>query len=212
MALRMKQLQILAICIASAMAAPAPQNVFAPTYCQTKYEIDTQGEEAGGQITGDYTVSGGKLPRTECLSLILTSRLGSELTQGSTFETSVTIETGVEISVSDVARVGLSVSVATTTTKSTGQSATVPCPEGPWKCALAIYPEMLKVTGNEVAANDYCKDRDDDDELPNPYTVYYPVENETGGIRARVEICACTNFDHADDEGAPEIKCGDCAL
>ena len=131
------------------------------------------------------------------------------MTAGSAFETSVTIETGIDVSVSDIAGVGLSVSVSKTTTKQTSQSASAPCPEGPWKCALAIYPEMLKVTGQLQAANDYCDERDD---LPDPYVVYYPVENDTGGIRSRVEICVCTNFDHSDDEGAPSVKCDNCAL
>ena len=212
----MKNTHVLAVLVSSVAALPAPQNIFAPVYCEKKDTIDSQTYVKGDKKTGDYTVAGGKslLPDSAHQIKTDTGDVGNTLTQGSTFEVGVTVEVGGDIRVSDIAGVGLSASVAVTTSKATSQGTDISCPEGPWHCALAIYPEMLKVEGKEEAANDYCTDEEKDGELPKPFTVYYSVENDTGGIAALIEVCACTNkeYPHGNDEGAPAIKCDDCHL
>ncbi|KAL6722221.1 hypothetical protein ACLMJK_001328 [Lecanora helva] len=195
MILTMRTYYILSLFLGTVLAAPAPQNVFPAPYCEIQYTKDSEDHVEGDLKTGDYTVAG-----------------GSGLTTGSSFSTSVTVTVGADISVSDIAGLGLSASVAKTTTKTTSQGASVPCPQGPWKCALAIYPEELKVSGQKEAANRYCSEEEKDGKLPDPYTVFYPVENDSGGIKSRVEVCACKNYDHWDDKGAPSIKCDTCPL
>ena len=67
-----KSLHILALFLASAIAAPAPQS-FPPPYCQTEYTVDTQEPVQGDLIVGDYTVSGGMIPSN--ITLINTTAL-----------------------------------------------------------------------------------------------------------------------------------------
>ena len=118
---------------------------------------------------------------------------------------------GAGLSISEIAGLDLSASVSKTTTKSTSQGASVPCPKGPWKCALAIYPEFLEVSGKHIPAQDVECYADFKIPPTKPYTVNFPVEGDSGGVKSRVGICACKNFAHWADDGAPSIVCERCA-
>ncbi|KAI4222715.1 MAG: hypothetical protein L6R36_005951 [Xanthoria steineri] len=187
-------LLVLAACSVLGSPVAKPQMVFAPAYCKVDYTVDEQHKKMDvAGITGDYTVSG-----------------GSELNTGSSFAVEVTISVGVDIGIEEVAGVGLSAEVATAEQKATSQGATVPCPDGTWKCALKIFPNILSVSGEKVAAKGseaYC---DDGDHGLGPYTVELPVLGDNKAVESRVEICACKNYPGADDEGSPVEKCDTC--
>ena len=114
------------------------------------------------------------------------------------------------LSIADIAGLDLSASVSETTTNAVSQGASGPCPAGPWKCALAIFPQLLEVSGEQIPeSNPECYGG-----TPPPSTPYdltFPVKGDSGGVRSRVEICACNNYAHWADSGAPSIVCGDCA-
>ena len=133
------------------------------------------------------------------------------MTDGSTYSVGVTVTVGGGLSLSEIAGLDLSASVSKTTTKSTSQGASVPCPSGPWKCALAIYPEFLQVSGEHFPAEIALCHSDLKIPPPKPYTVSFPVEGDSGGVKSRVGVCACQNFAHWADEGAPSIVCESCA-
>ncbi|KAI4253012.1 MAG: hypothetical protein L6R42_007738, partial [Xanthoria sp. 1 TBL-2021] len=128
---------LLTLAACSVLGSPVakPQMVFAPFYCMVDYTVDEQHKKMDvAGITGDYTVSG-----------------GSELNTGSSFAVEVTVSVGIDVGIADVVGAGLSAEVATTEQKATSQGATVPCPEGTWKCALKIFPNILSVSGKRVA-------------------------------------------------------------
>lgn len=187
-------LQLLSLLFSCAIAVPTPQDVFALPDCSDTYNVTNQYTFEGQFISGDYTVSG-----------------GSTLTDGSTYSVGVTVTIGADLSLSQIAGLDLSATISTTTTKATSQGASVPCPEGPWKCALAIYPEFLQVSGTEIfSGNTECY-RNSKVPPSSPYTVSFPVEGDSGGVKSRVDICACQNFAHWADQGAPSIVCESCA-
>lgn len=194
----LKLVQILALFgSVTASPVPDPQNIFPPPTCiegdgQVKYTVDSQKHIQAPQIIGDYTVSG-----------------GDSLTKSSTFSQGTTVTVGTDLSLAKIVGVGLSASVSYTTTKSTTEGASAPCPKGPWKCGLAIFPSMLEVKGQQLAKHKHpqpCK------KVPAPYTVQYPIIGESGAVQARVEVCACKNFKHWADKGAPSIVCDICPL
>lgn len=129
---------------------------------------------------------------------------------GSSFAVEVTVSVGIDIGIADVVA-GLSAEVATTEQKATSQGATVPCPEGTWKCALKIFPNILSVSGKKVAVKGreaYCNPGEDHG--LGPYTVELPVLGDNKAVESRVEVCACKNYPGAEDEGAPVEKCDEC--
>ena len=118
---------------------------------------------------------------------------------------------GVDISISEIVGLGLSATISETTAKTLSQGVSEDCPKGPWKCAIAIYPYLLEVSGYKKSAIDSrCYSHF---KVPpsGPYTVRLPIIGESGGVKSRVEVCACKNFKHWADNGAPSIVCDGCA-
>ena len=133
------------------------------------------------------------------------------MTDGSTYSVGVIVTVGAGLSLSEIAGLDLSMSVAQVTTKATSQGASVPCPPGPWECALAIYPEFLQVSGKQIPSDENLCYSDSKFPPSTPYTVSFPVEGDSGGVKSRVDVCACQNFPHWADAGAPSIVCATCA-
>ena len=135
---------------------------------------------------------------------------GASLSKGSTFSVSVTWTVGIDagITIEEIFSLGLSVSVSKTETEGISEGVSVPSPKGPWNCALAVFPEMLDVKGKKSGTNDMCLGQG----YPKPFDVQFPALGDTGAPRSRVEICACSNYPHANDAGAPMQKCNGCAL
>ena len=210
----MNRLQVLSLFFSYAVAVPNPQTgvgVFPLPNCDPSYTITDQHTFEGDFVTGDYTVGGGKISRVKFIPAEhLTTILGGELNTGSSFSVGVTVTVGADISISEIVGLGLDASVSKTTTKEVSQGAGGACPTGPWKCALAVYPLFLLVAGQKhFASNSQCYTNGT--APPEPYKAKFPVEGDSGGVKSRVEVCACKNFEHWADNGAPSIACEGCA-
>lgn len=97
------------------------------------------------------------------------------MTHSLTYFVGVIMTVGASLSLSNFAGLNLFASVSQTTTKSTSQGASAPSPEGPWKCALAIYPEFLQIPSRNT-------DWYSNSKLPpsKPYTVSYLASYKAG--------------------------------
>ncbi|KAL8651756.1 MAG: hypothetical protein Q9226_004561 [Calogaya cf. arnoldii] len=195
---------LLTLAASSVLATPVakPQMVFAPNYCKVKYTVEKEEPKMDvAGIVGDYSIPG-KYGAGE-------GEGGGEFTEGSNYAVETTVTVGINIGLSDVVEAGVGASVAITEQKGTSQAATVPCPKGEWQCGMLVFPDIMVVSGQKEAAEgseNYCTEASG----LGPYTVELPILGKDGGPQAAVDICACKNFPHWEDEGAPELKCDEC--
>ena len=75
-------------------------------------------------------------------------KLRQHLTAGSTYSVGVSVTIGAGLSISKIAGLDLSASVSKTTTKSTSQGASVPCPKEPWE----VFHARLLLDSEIIAA------------------------------------------------------------
>lgn len=133
--------------------------------------------------------------------------LACEITQGSSFTVGTTITVGIsaDLDLDDISEdAGVSASVSTTTLHGETGSVSLECPVGPWTCALIITPPVTIITGTATQLNAYCLAVG----TPEPYTVELPELEPSGVMQGgHVDICACQNFAHWADAGAPSIVC-----
>ena len=123
------------------------------------------------------------------------------------YSVAVTVEVGIDLGLDleDIAgEAGISASVSTTTETGTTQGVQKNCPDGPWTCALIIWPSVTQVTGTQTPLTALCTP---EDENAKPFTVQYPTKGPDGLQGGRVDVCACQNFAHWADDGAPSIPC-----
>ncbi|KAL8846329.1 MAG: hypothetical protein Q9221_008569 [Calogaya cf. arnoldii] len=196
---------LLTLAASSVLTTPVakPQGVFAPSYCKVKYTVEEEEpkQDVAG-IVGDYSIPGKYGEGKDAEG-------GGQFTEGSNYAVETTVTVGINIGLSDVVEAGVGASVAITKQHGTSQAATVPCPKGEWQCGMLIFPDIMVVSGQKEPADGSAPYCDDEDGM-GPYTVELPILGKDGGPQAAVDVCACKNFDHWDDEGAPELKCDVC--
>ena len=130
------------------------------------------------------------------------------MTDQSSFSVSVEVDVGIDLGLEkDFAEIagdaGISASVTTGTETGITQGISKNCPDGPWKCALIIWPEVTEVSGMQVQYDlATCTDLGSE-----PYQVQYPQKRPDGTYGGSVDVCACKNFAHWADNGAPSIVC-----
>ena len=139
-------------------------------------------------------------------------KLAAVLTLDSTYTVGVSVEVGMDLGldIDEIISAGVSVSVSNSEETGVSQGAQKGCPDGPWYCALIITPQVAHVTGTYAKWQESsCSDIN-----PSPYTVDLPTMASNGlPTGAAVDICACPNFAHWADAGAPSIICpGPCVL
>lgn len=117
----------------------------------------------------------------------------------------MTVTVGGSIDVSKVAGAGLNTEVSTTTTKGTGDGLQVQC-DGPWVCNILLTPKLLEVSGDKQGYNT-CTNKKSGE--PEPYTVRFPI-TRNGTPKATAAVCACKNYPHWADPGAPKPCPKDC--
>lgn len=96
------------------------------------------------------------------------------MTSETSYTVGVAIEVGVDLGLSfgDIVSAGVSASVATTTETGNAEGAQIPCPDGPWKCALIITPAVVTVSGKKIGYTQTC-----DYDTSQPYMVQFPKKS-----------------------------------
>ena len=136
------------------------------------------------------------------------SCLGCTATQGSSFTVGKTVTVGASLDLDFediVAKAGITSSVSITTLDGETGSVSLECPKGPWTCALIITPPVTVVSGTATALTATCQPVGP----AEPFTMALPEKMGPDGIMmgGHVDVCACQNFAHWADNGAPSIVC-----
>lgn len=160
-----------------------------PSYSVTSTETN----QIGSPVVGDYSCVG-------------TSGCSGQA--GNEFSVSVEVSVGVDLGL-DVeaisAEAGISAAVSISTETGNTQGVQINCPTGPWTCALIIYPPVTIVSGIQSKVDAYCIPIPSEEK---PYTASFPEKTVNGElVGARVDVCACQNFAHWADKGAPSTPC-----
>ena len=128
--------------------------------------------------------------------------------QGNQFGVDVTVEVGLDLGLDleDITgEAGISASVSVSKETASTQGVTNTCPDGPWTCSLIIYPPVTIVSGTQIPLSLECNK---DPSAAQPYTVKFPEKVSDGLlVEDRTDICACKNFAHRANFGAPSIVC-----
>ena len=137
------------------------------------------------------------------------SFVGCVITTESSYTVGVTWTVGVGfgINIGDVISAGVTVEVSNTEETGTAEGSQAPCPDGPWTCGLAITPTVQKVSGTKQPVNDCCQKLG----APQPFEVELPLLKDGHNTRDGIEACACKDFEHWADPGAPPLCPAPCA-
>ncbi|GME64469.1 hypothetical protein G7Y89_g14169 [Neofusicoccum parvum] len=114
---------------------------------------------------------------------------GGTLTYSKAHEVGVSVEVGVDLGLDfkEIWSLGLSVSVAYSTSDSVEASAQYTCPTATsgdqMMCSLMVTPHMLQVGGVQTHQT-----------LHHPYQVTYPRLTNDGNLYLDVELCVCGNY------------------
>lgn len=149
-------------------------------------------------------------PKTARMELTIHS--DCQLSDQSSYSVGTTIEVGFSLglNVGEIiaASGGLDVAVSITKETSEAQGAQLNCPTGPWTCALIIYPGMTRLKGSQFKyATSVHQCLDEDKSTEQPYSVPVPKKALDGTSTSRIDVCACKNFEHWADNGAPSTVC-----
>ncbi|KAH9883290.1 hypothetical protein F4778DRAFT_763414 [Xylariomycetidae sp. FL2044] len=200
---------LVALLSATPFAAPAPQagpgviptpqaGAFCPIIEATN-TVDGKQWQTGNAVGGGWTIG---------------------LTQSHTVGTSWTVGGDLGLSFDKVLKAlgvsaGISASVTQLKSDTTGESASVECPEGPWTCSMVIHPGMKKVNGHLASwtkgkvecdkniVNSY------DDLDGKKFEMISPMSDDAHVGSFRPELCVCKNRDGADAKGHPALACPD---
>ena len=131
------------------------------------------------------------------------------LTNEASFTAGASIEVGGELGLG-IKELSVGVSGSYTTTEESGQAdgAQMNCPKGPWYCALVITPAVTIVKGikqdiEEVDDDRMCAPKGD----PQPWTAFLPQTKDGKLKSSGIDVCACPDYEHWADPGAPSIVC-----
>ncbi|KAG8525753.1 uncharacterized protein KY384_000513 [Bacidia gigantensis] len=169
-------------------------NCYSPGNPVKQYDVtNTAKNWQGDPVVGDWSCVG-------------TGGTCNMATQQS-YSVAVTVEVGFDLGL-DFEKIagsaGISASVSTTTETGTTQGISKNCPDGPWSCALIIWPAVTKIEGIQTPLTALCTV---ETENAKPYTVQMPEVGPDGLVGGHVDVCACKNFAHWADPGAPSIVC-----
>ena len=120
----------------------------------------------------------------------------------------MTINAGISLDLSKIVSTlggGLNAGVSIGKTTGIASTAGKTCPVGPWTCALIFTPNVLHVMGTQTNYEEGCDEGTG--AKTSPYDVEFPKANADGVFGGGIDICACTDFAHWSDNGAPSIKC-----
>ncbi|KAH9883291.1 hypothetical protein F4778DRAFT_767332 [Xylariomycetidae sp. FL2044] len=189
---------LVALLSATPFAAPAPQagpgviptpqaGAFCPIIEATN-TVDGKQWQTGNAVGGGWTIG---------------------LTQSHTVGTSWTVLKALGVSA------GISASVTQLKSDTTGESASVECPEGPWTCSMVIHPGMKKVNAiwqSWTKGKVEC-DKNIVNSLRRPgrekFEMISPMSDDAHVGSFRPELCVCKNRDGADAKGHPALACPD---
>lgn len=113
---------------------------------------------------------------------------------------------GVDLSLGEIVGAGVSGSVSITTAKGTVNTSSVTC-TGPWTCSIIVTPVVVQVKGIKKitpCANSGSQGSE------GPYDVTFPETNDDKLPVGNTKPCACPDFEHWEDPGAPEKCPGPC--
>ena len=122
----------------------------------------------------------------------------------------MTVTAGIDLNFAEiVSTLGAGLNAGVSIGKTTGIASTAgkSCPVGPWTCALIFTPNVLHVKGTQTTSEEGCDVDGNRVTSTSPYDVEFPKANADGVFGGGVDICACTDFAHWSDNGAPSIPC-----
>ena len=131
-------------------------------------------------------------------NLFLACSVGKE----ESYSVAVTRSVGVSLDLSEiVAAAGVEASVSITEEKGTTDTAGTEC-TGPWTCSIVVIPTLHQVKGEktETPCNESASPS------TSPYDVTFPVIREDKLAVVHIAPCACPDYLHWEDKGAPD-KC-----